>query len=129
MSATRLTDPGQCEVLKAVVHGSMLVLAAVCAGYSFIAFKKRRKPHLFRNLLLYSGLVVIETRHTTDHVAAWLEGVNKASNGRLCNRAGQHNSHVSSPANPTQAGHQQNDTPFWRSGHDGRHQRQTSPQP
>ena len=91
MSGTKFTDPGQCEVLKAVVHGAMLVLAIVCAEYSLVAYKRRHKPHLFRNLLLYSGLVVVETRHTIDHVVCWLEAVGRESNDRPCSRVEQHN--------------------------------------
>jgi hypothetical protein len=60
---------GQCEPLKASVHGLLLITAAVCAAYNAAAWLRRREPHLAVNAVLYSAAVCWEARHVQGHLA------------------------------------------------------------
>ena len=60
---------GNCEPLKASVHGIVLGTAALCAAYNFAAWLTRHQRHLAVNTLLYSALVAWEAVHVRHHVA------------------------------------------------------------
>lgn len=62
---------GQCEPLKAGVHGVLMAVAALCAAYNAAAWLKRREPHLAVNVVLYSATVVWELNHVQHHVACY----------------------------------------------------------
>lgn len=61
---------GECESLKATVHGAIEALAVVCLGYSVGAMVARRKlePHLVRNALFYAVVVAVEHLHVRHHL-------------------------------------------------------------
>ena len=61
---------GNCEPLKAGVHGVALVTAALCGVYNLSAWLVRRQPHLAVNAVLYSGVVVWEYQHVKHHIDA-----------------------------------------------------------
>jgi hypothetical protein len=61
---------GNCEPLKASVHGAVLGLAALCAAYNFAAWLTRQQRHLAVNTLLYSAVVAWETNHVRHHLAS-----------------------------------------------------------
>jgi hypothetical protein len=60
---------GNCEPLKASVHGIVLGTAALCAAYNFAAWLTRHQRHLAVNALLYSALAAWEAIHVRHHVA------------------------------------------------------------
>ena len=72
-SAMKSTLPivqcGNCEPLKATVHGAALGLAALCAAYNFAAWLTRQQRHLAVNTLLYSAVVAWEATHVRHHLA------------------------------------------------------------
>jgi hypothetical protein len=70
MPTIRLTvlQCGECEPLKAGVHGSALALAAVMGLYNAAAWVSRRDPHLAVNAVLYTLLAAWEQKHVTHHV-------------------------------------------------------------
>lgn len=72
-SAMKSTLPilqcGNCEPLKASVHGAALALAALCAAYNLAAWLTRHQTHLAVNTLLYSAMVAWEATHVRHHVA------------------------------------------------------------
>ena len=72
-SAMKSTLPilqcGNCEPLKASVHGAMLGLAALCAAYNFAAWLTRHQTHLAVNTLLYATMVAWEAQHVRHHLA------------------------------------------------------------
>lgn len=61
---------GECERLKAGVHGTIAILAALCCGYSVGAMIIRRRvhAHLLVNAILYGALVAIEHQHVLRHL-------------------------------------------------------------
>lgn len=65
-----MLDSGQCEPLKAAVHGVVMVLAGVCAAYNTAAWIKRRQRHLAVNAVVYTITVWFECCHVTHHLAA-----------------------------------------------------------
>jgi hypothetical protein len=67
---TDLLDHGNCEPLKAAVHGVVLTLAAVCAAYNTAAWLKRRQRHLAINAVFYATAVWLERCHVQHHLAA-----------------------------------------------------------
>jgi hypothetical protein len=60
---------GNCEPLKASVHGAVLGLSALCAAYNFAAWLTRHQMHLAVNTLLYAAVVAWETAHVRHHLA------------------------------------------------------------
>jgi hypothetical protein len=72
-SAMKSTLPilqcGNCEPLKASVHGAVMGLAALCAAYNLAAWLTRQQKHLAVNTLLYSGVVAWEATHVRHHLA------------------------------------------------------------
>lgn len=60
---------GNCEPLKASVHGAVLGLAALCAAYNLAAWLTRQQMHLAVNTLLYSVVVAWEATHVRHHLA------------------------------------------------------------
>jgi hypothetical protein len=64
-----LLENGQCEGVKAGVHGVALGLALVCGAYNVAALVQRRQGrHLAVNALLYAGLAVWEWHHLKHHL-------------------------------------------------------------
>lgn len=59
---------GQCEPLKAVVHGVLMGTVALCALYNSAAWLRRREPHLAVNALIYTAATVWEYLHTQQHL-------------------------------------------------------------
>ena len=60
---------GNCEPLKASVHGVALGTAALCAAYNLAAWLTRRQTHLAVNSLLYAAVVIWEAQHVRHHIA------------------------------------------------------------
>jgi hypothetical protein len=67
---SEMLDSGQCEPLKAAVHGVVMVLAGVCALYNTAAWLKRRQRHLAINAVFYASTVWFERCHVMHHLAA-----------------------------------------------------------
>jgi hypothetical protein len=63
-----ILDNGNCEPLKAVVHGAALGLAALMATYNAAAWLRRRQSHLALNTFIYVAAVVWEQRRVADHL-------------------------------------------------------------
>jgi hypothetical protein len=63
-----ILDSGNCEPLKAVVHGAALGLAALMAAYNGAAWLRRRQSHLAVNTLIYVAAVFWEQRRVADHL-------------------------------------------------------------
>ena len=61
---------GECEPLKAGVHGSALALAALMGLYNAAAWLRRRDAHLAVNAVLYAALVAWEQQHVAHHLRA-----------------------------------------------------------
>jgi hypothetical protein len=61
---------GNCERVKAAVHGVALATAAVCGAYNIAAWLVRRERHLAINVLFYSAAVMFEIVHVRHHLAA-----------------------------------------------------------
>lgn len=61
------TDAGSSEATKGAVHGALFTLAALCAVYNGCAYLKRREPHLVRNAVVYSALMVYEVVNVRHH--------------------------------------------------------------
>ena len=61
---------GECEPLKAGVHGSALALAAVMGLYNAAAWLRRRDAHLAVNAVLYAALAAWEQKHVAHHLRA-----------------------------------------------------------
>jgi len=72
-SAMKSTLPilqcGNCEPLKASVHGAVMGLAALCAAYNFAAWLTRQQRHLALNTMLYGAVVAWEATHVRHHLA------------------------------------------------------------
>jgi hypothetical protein len=60
---------GECEPLKAGVHGILMGTVALCALYNAAAWLRRREPHLGINALVYSLATVWEHLHVQQHLA------------------------------------------------------------
>jgi hypothetical protein len=69
---------GECEPLKAGVHGSALALAAVMGLYNVAAWMRRRDAHLAVNALMYAALVAWEQHHVAHHLRALKKHVRDA---------------------------------------------------
>ena len=65
---------GECETLKAGVHGSALALVAVMGLYNAAAWLRRRDVHLAVNAVLYAALVAWEQKHVAHHLRALKRG-------------------------------------------------------
>jgi hypothetical protein len=65
-----MLDVGQCEPLKAAVHGVLLATVAVCAAYNAAAWVKRRQRHLAINAVVYGLAVCWERAHVMHHLVA-----------------------------------------------------------
>jgi len=61
---------GECETLKAGVHGSALAIVAVMGLYNAAAWLRRRDAHLAVNAVLYAALVAWEQKHVAHHLRA-----------------------------------------------------------
>lgn len=59
---------GNCEPLKASVHGAVMGLAALCAAYNFAAWLTRQQRHLAVNTMLYGAVVAWEAAHVRHHL-------------------------------------------------------------
>lgn len=60
---------GQCEPLKAVVHGVLMGSVALCALCNSAAGLRRRGPHLAVNALIYAAATAWEYLHPQHHLA------------------------------------------------------------
>jgi hypothetical protein len=60
---------GQCEPLKAIVHGVLMGSVALCALYNAAAWLRRREHHLGVNAVVYTGAAVWEYVHVQQHLA------------------------------------------------------------
>jgi hypothetical protein len=69
MATLPILQCGNCEPLKASVHGIALATAAVCAAYNLAAWLSRRQMHLGVNAVLYTAVVMWECAHVRHHVA------------------------------------------------------------
>ncbi len=65
---SEMLDVGQCEPLKAAVHGVLLATVAVCAAYNAAAWLKRRQPHLAINAVVYGMAIWWEHAHVQHHL-------------------------------------------------------------
>jgi len=63
-----ILDNGNCEPLKATIHGVALVLAAVMGAYNAAAWLRRRQSHLAINATIYIAAVFWEQRHVAHHL-------------------------------------------------------------
>ena len=61
---------GECEPLKAGVHGSALALSALMGLYNAAAWLRRRDAHLAVNAVFYAALCAWEQKHVTHHLRA-----------------------------------------------------------
>jgi hypothetical protein len=61
---------GECEPLKAGVHGSALALSALMGLYNAAAWLKRRDAHLAVNAVFYIALTAWEHKHLAHHLRA-----------------------------------------------------------
>jgi hypothetical protein len=59
---------GQCEPLKAAVHGAVMATVAVCAVYNVAAWLARRERHLAINSVIYCCATYWELRHVQQHL-------------------------------------------------------------
>lgn len=67
---SKMLNVGQCEPLKAAVHGLVLATVGVCAVYNAAAWLKRRQRHLAINAIVYGAAVWWERTHVMHHLAA-----------------------------------------------------------
>jgi hypothetical protein len=65
---SEMLNVGQCEPLKAAVHGVLLATVAVCAAYNTAAWLKRRQRHLAINAVVYGLLIWWEREHVLHHL-------------------------------------------------------------
>jgi hypothetical protein len=65
-----MLDSGECEPMKAAVHGLLMATVAVCAAYNTAAWIKRRQSHLAINAVVYSVAVWWESCHIRHHLRA-----------------------------------------------------------
>ncbi len=66
---SEMLNVGQCEPLKAAVHGVVLATVAVCAVYNAAAWLKRRQRHLAINAIIYGAACLWEHSHVMHHLA------------------------------------------------------------
>jgi hypothetical protein len=66
---SEMLDSGQCEPLKAAVHGVVLAAVGVCAAYNVAAWLKRRQTHLAVNAIVYCAAVWWEHSQVRHHLA------------------------------------------------------------
>ncbi len=66
---SEMLDSGQCEPLKAAVHGVVLAAVGVCAAYNVAAWIKRRQAHLAVNAVVYCAAVWWEHSQVQHHLA------------------------------------------------------------
>ena len=69
MKSIPILQCGNCEPLKASVHGIVLGTAALCALYNLAAWVARRQTHLAVNTVLYGTIVAWEATHVRHHLA------------------------------------------------------------
>jgi hypothetical protein len=69
-TAMTVLQNGNCEPLKACVHGVALATVALCAAYNIAAWLTRRQRHLAINSVLYGAAVIWEYQHVRHHLAA-----------------------------------------------------------
>lgn len=69
MATLPILQCGNCEPLKASVHGIAMATAAVCAAYNLAAWLSRRQMHLAVNAMIYTAVVIWEGAHVRHHVA------------------------------------------------------------
>ena len=67
---SEMLEPGQCEPLKAAVHGVLLATVTVCAAYNTAAWLKRRQRHLAINAVVYGIAMWWERTHVMHHLVA-----------------------------------------------------------
>jgi hypothetical protein len=67
---SEMLNVGQCEPLKAAVHGVLMATVAVCAAYNTAAWLKRRQRHLAINAIVYIGAMLWERAHIVHHLRA-----------------------------------------------------------
>lgn len=67
---SRVLTPGECEPLKAAVHGVLLATVTVCAAYNAAAWLKRRQRHLAINAVVYGIAIWWEGTHVKHHLVA-----------------------------------------------------------
>ena len=63
-------ESGNCEPLKAAVHGLLLAITALCAAYNTAAWLRRRQRHLAINSVIYTAAMLWERCHVAHHLAA-----------------------------------------------------------
>ncbi len=63
-----MLDNGQCEPLKAAVHGVLFATVCLCAAYNTAAWLKRRQRHLAINAIIYIGAACWERSHIVHHL-------------------------------------------------------------
>jgi len=68
MKSIPILQCGNCEPLKAGVHGVVLGTAALCALYNLAAWVARRQTHLAVNTVLYGTIVAWEATHVRHHL-------------------------------------------------------------
>jgi hypothetical protein len=62
-----MLDVGNCEPLKAAVHGLLLATVSLCAAYNAAAWLKRRQRHLAFNAVIYGAAIWWEHTHVMHH--------------------------------------------------------------
>ena len=65
-----MLDVGECEPLKAAVHGLLMATVTVCAAYNAAAWLKRRQSHLAINAVIYTAAIWWEHTHVKHHLVA-----------------------------------------------------------
>jgi len=76
-----ILDNGNCEPLKATIHGVALVLAAVMGAYNAAAWLRRRQSHLAINATIYIAAVFWEQQHVAHHLADCFPSTSRAAVG------------------------------------------------
>jgi hypothetical protein len=65
---SKMLDNGQCEPLKAAVHGVLFATVCLCAAYNTAAWLKRRQRHLAINAIVYISAAWWERCHIVHHL-------------------------------------------------------------
>ena len=65
---SKMLDNGECEPLKAAVHGVMFATVCLCAAYNTAAWLKRRQRHLAINAIIYISAALWERGHILHHL-------------------------------------------------------------
>lgn len=63
-----LTNEGESERFKGLIHLCMFGLAVTCTGYNLMASCSRRDTHLAVNAVVYAGLSWFEARQILRHL-------------------------------------------------------------